>query len=244
MTLRRRVRAVSFDCWNTLLREGDFEAARAARTAALVEAAGRRGVELAPEQAAGAIRGAHERHLRLWRQGVGSGAEEMAAWSLETVGLADPALAGPLGRRFAEAGLAGRVETLDGAGETLERLASRGVRIALVCDTGFSPGAVVRRMLQGLGLLEPLEVQVFSNEIGVPKPHRSLFEAALRPLAVAAGEALHVGDLRPTDVAGGRGFGMGTVRIRAAFDDRSELPDADAVVDSHAALLDLLEDAH
>jgi putative hydrolase of the HAD superfamily len=67
-----------------------------------------------------------------------------------------------------------------------------------------------------------------------------MFEAALRPLGVAPGDALHVGDLRRTDVAGGRAFGMGTVRIRATHDDVSAHPDADAVADSHAQLLELL----
>lgn len=38
----------------------------------------------------------------------------------------------------------------------------------------------------------------------------------------------------------GRGFGMGTVRLRAVHDDRSEHPEADAVADSHAQLLELL----
>jgi FMN phosphatase YigB (HAD superfamily) len=52
--------------------------------------------------------------------------------------------------------------------------------------------------------------------------------------------ALHVGDLRRTDVAGGRAVGMATVRIRFRHDDDSELPDADHVVDSHAELAELL----
>jgi FMN phosphatase YigB (HAD superfamily) len=69
-----------------------------------------------------------------------------------------------------------------------------------------------------------------------------MFEAALRPLGVAPEEAVHVGDLRPTDVAGGRGFGMGTVRLRAVHDDVSAHPEADAVADSHAQLLELLRE--
>jgi FMN phosphatase YigB (HAD superfamily) len=50
-----------------------------------------------------------------------------------------------------------------------------------------------------------------------------------------------VGDLRRTDVSGGRGAGMGTIRIRAHYDDPIALPDADAVADSHAHLQEILD---
>ena len=130
--------------------------------------------------------------------------------------------------------------SLEGARATLERLRERGIRRALVCDTGFSPGRVVRHLLDRNGLLELLEVQIFSDEAGVPKPHPSLFRAALEPLGVEPPSAVHVGDLRRTDVAGGRGVGMGTVRIRDHYDDTTDHPEADAVADSHAHLRRIL----
>jgi putative hydrolase of the HAD superfamily len=239
---RAPLRAVTFDCWQTLLTDLDLAAARELRVAALVEAAASRGVELAPEAALETIRAAHARHVELWTRGIGSGSREMAGWALASLGIEDPALARSLGHRFEDAGLAGEVAALPGAAETLAELARRGVRLALVCDTGFSGGRIVRRFLDRVGLLDALEVQVFSDEIGVPKPHRRMFEAALRPLGVAPDEAIHVGDLRPTDVAGGRAFGMGTIRLRALHDDVSPHPDADAIADSHAHLQELLAD--
>jgi len=237
---RAALRAVTFDCWQTLLVDRNLDAPRELRVAALVELAATRGVEVAPDAALAAIRAAHGRHTELWTRGVGTGSPEMAAWTLAGLGVEDAALAATLGRRFEDAGLAGDVAPLPGAGDTLERLSARGVRLALVCDTGFSGGRIVRRFLARVGLLEHLEVQVFSDEVGVPKPHPRMFEAALRPLGVAPVQAVHVGDLRPTDVAGGRSYGMGTVRLRAAHDDRSEHPEADAIADSHAQLLELL----
>lgn len=240
MTARGPWRAVTFDCWQTLLLDRQLDAARALRIEALVETAASRGIDLGPEAALASIRAAHVRHVELWSHGVGTGAAEMASWALASLGIEETPLAAALGRRFEDAGLAGDVVALPGAGETLEQLAARGVRLALVCDTGFSGGHIVRRFLARVGLLEHLEVQVFSDEVGVPKPHPRMFEAALRPLAIAPAEAVHVGDLRPTDVAGGRAYGMGTVRLRAAHDDRSEHPEADTVADSHAQLAELL----
>jgi putative hydrolase of the HAD superfamily len=236
--------AVTFDCWNTLLVDHALDAARALRVAALVETAAAREIALDDERALAVIRAAHMRHVELWSRGIGSGSRDMALWSLDAVGVQDASLAPELGDRFEEAGLAGRVAALPGAGAALEALRRRGVRTALVCDTGFSGGRVVRQFLARVGLLELLEVQVFSNEVGVPKPHRRMFDAALEPLGVAADASVHVGDLRRTDVLGGRAAGMGTVRIHAAFDDRDDFPEADALAGAHAELLDAIAAAH
>lgn len=241
MDSERRIAAVTFDCWNTLLRERDFAHPRERRATALVEAAAAAGVALDETAAAGAVRAAFDRHLALWMDGVGSGAGEIAQWALETALVGDAATRAPaLARRFEDAALEGSVDPLPGAGEVLETLRSRGVRVALICDTGMSPGRVVRELLRRAGLLEHLEVQIFSNEVGVPKPHPRMFERALAPFGISPSDAVHVGDLRRTDVHGGRAFGMGTVRIRGVFDDTAALPDADAVVDAHADLLETL----
>ena len=175
--------------------------------------------------------------MKLWREGVASGSRDVASWALESLSLEGRGAAfRHLVSHFEEASHSGRVEALDGARETLAVLRESGVRCALVCDTGLTPGSVVRRHLDRLDVLQHLESLAFSDEVGIPKPHRRIFEAALSPLAVAPGDAVHVGDLRATDVAGARALGMGTVRIRAEHADESDLPDADRVVDSHAAL--------
>ncbi len=182
---------------------------------------------------------AWKRHVALWQQGVASGAREMAQWALAALG-APVTATDRLVEAFAEASLESEILPLEGARHTLERRAEAGVRRALVCDTGFSPGRVVRRLLDRHGLLELLEVQIFSDEAGVPKPHARVFHSALEALAVEPHQAVHVGDLRRTDIAGARAAGMDTVRIRDHYDDRSELPEADAVADSHGHLLEIL----
>jgi putative hydrolase of the HAD superfamily len=231
-----RIRAVTFDCWSTLLYERDPAASHVRRVEAVAAHAG-----VSEPDARRALDTAWGRHLELWSAGVASGAAEMAGWALAALGRAPaPGSAEALARGLAEASLEAEVLPLEGALRTLETLAQAGVRRALICDTGFSPGRVVRRLLDRAGLLGLLEVTVFSDEAGVPKPHPRVFQQALGPLAVAAGEALHVGDLRRTDVAGARGAGLGSVRIRQHHDDRSELPEADHVADTHAELLDLL----
>jgi putative hydrolase of the HAD superfamily len=129
---------------------------------------------------------------------------------------------------------------VEGAVETVERLAAAGVPCALVCDTGLTPGRVVREHLARLGMIPGLRAQLFSDEVGVPKPSPKIFHAALAALGVGAAGAVHVGDLRRTDVAGARALGITSVRLTAAHDDASALPEADHVAASHAELRALL----
>jgi putative hydrolase of the HAD superfamily len=223
-----------------LIYELNPDGGRAVRAATLAHIARGLGAEVTVKRAAEALRAAWLRHWKLWSQGIGSGSPEMARWALEELGLVDADAEQRLTQAFAEASLTEDIRRLDGARETLEALAQRGIRRALVCDTGFSPGRIVRRILDREGLLDLLEVTIFSDEVGVPKPSARMFELALAGCEVEPGGAVHVGDLRRTDVAGARAVGMGTVRIRWHHDDSSEHPDADAVAESHSHLQEIL----
>ncbi|GAI01605.1 unnamed protein product, partial [marine sediment metagenome] len=52
---------------------------------------------------------------------------------------------------------------------------------------------------------------IFSDEIGRNKPNPIVFRQALKKLEVKATEAVHVGDLPETDIAGAKAVGMKTV---------------------------------
>jgi len=233
--------AVTFDCWNTLLYESDWPAAVARRIEALAEAATDAGHAAAHEQAGAAFENAWRRHMDLWVEGVASGAPEIATWALAELGIDPDGVAyEALVTHWQEASHSGRVLMLHGAQQTLAALRARGVRTALICDTGLTPGRVVREHLDRLGLLHYLELLVFSDEVGVPKPNAKGFRAALEGLGVEAARSIHVGDIKRTDVAGGRGVGMQTVRITESHDDASGLREADEVVEGHAELQALL----
>jgi len=239
--MSRHPSAVTFDCWNTLLREEDWHEAHRRRVDALFHAARETGARVEPEQASAAFDHAWQRHIDLWIAGTASGARDVAGWAMHELGAQTHGAAFELlVATFENASHSSRVVPLDGAVETVAALARAGVPAALICDTGLTPGRIVREHLARLGLLAGLRAQLFSDEVGVPKPDARIFHAALGALGIEAAGAVHVGDLRRTDVAGARGVGMGSVRIRAIYDDRSPLPEADAVAASHADLLALL----
>jgi putative hydrolase of the HAD superfamily len=233
--------AVTFDCWNTLLREENWHEAHRRRVDALLHAARETGAHADFEQAGRAFDRAWQRHMDLWAEGVASGAREVAAWAMHDLrALTHGASFELLVAHFENASHSSCVVPLEGAVETVAALARAGVPAALICDTGLTPGRVVREHLARLGLLDGLRAQIFSDEVGVPKPDARVFHAALGALGVAARDTFHVGDLLRTDVAGARNVGMRSVRLRAAHDDATALPEADHVAASHAELRALL----
>lgn len=232
--------AVTFDCWNTLIVERNpemgFELRLRAYHRMLIDA----GRDVMPARAELSLVRAWQRHADAWSEGRSTGAPEVARWALEPYGLDDDVRVQELTRVLCEARTEEGVAALPGARETLERLRARGTRLALICDTGLITGQATRALLEEAGLLPSLEVLIFSDEAGVPKPSPRVFHAALDGLGVRPEHSAHVGDIRRTDIAGARQVGMGAVRIRAEHDDVSDHPDGDHVVDSHMELQALL----
>jgi HAD superfamily hydrolase (TIGR01549 family) len=231
----RGIRAVTYDCWGTLLKDRDWEGAMRIRVGAL-----RRSLDLSEREAADLLHEAWRKHDEAWKQVETFGPGRMAAYCLEARGVYDDDAIAELTRAFEEASFESGVAPVEGALETLQELQSAGVRRALVCDTGFTPGRVVRRLLADAGLLDLLEALCFSDEVGVPKPGNEIFAKALAELGARPPEALHVGDLRRTDVAGARDVGMHAARFRGVHDDASDATEADWVLDSHEELLGII----
>src|ERR1700749_3810369 len=174
---------------------------------------------------------------RSWAEGIHLHPHEAAATLARALGAEDAA-----GQAVAEAFLdAGRQVDLELAPEiglALEALGDRGLRIGIVCDVGFSGGALLRDLLAREGLFEHFSGWSFSDETGHYKPAPQAFEAALVSLEAGPEEAMHVGDLRRTDIAGAAALGMRTVRYRGLQDDSDESgTEADFVVDSHLELV-------
>jgi FMN phosphatase YigB (HAD superfamily) len=232
MSIPRPPKAITFDCWSTLINDIDWKATVRRRVEVLVEVAARHRVELHPERAAELIEGSWKVHVDAWRRGEVFGNVGASRWCAEQLGVEAPE---QLADELAEA-IGGTSEggtyVIEGAAEALVTVREAGIPTALVCDTGFTPGSQVRRFLDEHGL--ELDHYFFSDEVGSPKPYPRIFLAALEALGVDPSYAVHIGDLRRTDVAGARGVGMATIRFTGAHDDgwesESEGEEADAVL--------------
>lgn len=93
----------------------------------------------------------------------------------------------------------------------LELLRARGLKLAVVSNA-FDPPSLLHRDLEQMGIAQRVDVAVFSSEVGLRKPHRSIFDRALERLGVAPESALFVGDRLYEDVRGAGEVGMKTMQ--------------------------------
>ncbi len=220
--------AVTFDCWGTLIFDKPEVDGRTSYNVRVEHLARIGGLDLAAADAL--LQEAWAHHHTAWHEMRGYGSTGMAAHCLAALGIDDARRLHELTDAFEEASIEFGVDVVDGAPAAVEAVRTRGLRTALVCDTGFTPGRVVRHLLGERGITPLLDVLAFSDEVGVPKPHERMFRHALEGVGVSPAAAVHIGDLRRTDVAGARAAGMRTIRFAGVYDDPTELPEADAVI--------------
>lgn len=237
---RRPLRAVTFDFWNTIARvpSGTMTEARRRAVAAACEEAD---FEVEPALLGAALEAVGARWERSWGEGVHLHPLDGARMLVRALDI-EEAREEPVVAAFLDAGREVELELAPDIHPALVALGRRGVRIGIVCDVGFSGGAVLRELLAREGLIEHFDGWAFSDETGHYKPAPQAFEAALASLGAKPKEALHVGDLRRTDIAGAAAFGMRTARYRGMHDDAEEGGvEADFVVDAHLELVELIE---
>lgn len=235
------IEAVTFDFWNTIARV-PTGAMTEARRQAVAAACERCDVEVEPKLVAAALEEVGQSWERSWGEGVHLHPREGAEMLVRALGVEDAA--GHLvAQAFLDAGREVDLELASGIGVALEALGERGIRIGIVCDVGFSRGELLRELLEREGLLAHFDGWSFSDETGHYKPAPQSFEAALTALDARPGEAMHVGDLRRTDVAGAAALGMRTVRYRGMHDDADVESgvEADFVIAGHAELVEVVE---
>lgn len=90
-------------------------------------------------------------------------------------------------------------------------------RMALCSN--FSHAETARSILRASGLDRHLSAVLISEEVGLRKPRREIFEAVVEAMGCAPDEILHVGDNLQADVAGAAAVGMRTVWLTRRIAD-------------------------
>ena len=121
------------------------------------------------------------------------------------------------------------------AREVLEYLRSH-YRIYILSN-GFAE--LQSRKMQSAGIGHYFDGVVLSEDIGVNKPHRAIFDHALRVAGVAADRALMIGDNYEVDIKGAHGAGIDQVFYNVSGMDIS----GEALAPTHtiSSLLELKE---
>jgi putative hydrolase of the HAD superfamily len=134
-----------------------------------------------------------------------------------------------------------RPDFVPGVHEVVKTLSEK-YKLGVISDAIYSPGRVLRKLLEGEGLLEYFSVFVFSDEAGCSKPAPCVFEAARQALGVSYDEIVHVGDREHNDILGPEKMGMHSVLCLAAVDRGSDRNRADGWFDDYIRLPRLIEE--
>lgn len=131
------------------------------------------------------------------------------------------------------------VEHEPAAVAVLTALRERGLRTGLLSNTHW-PRALHERWLAEAGLLELLDVRVYTSDLQHVKPHPEAFRALLDAVGVPAERAVFVGDRPRDDVAGAQGVGMRAVLLEGRpVEPWDVVPDA--VLSSVAGLVEVVD---
>lgn len=114
---------------------------------------------------------------------------------------------------------------LPGAKEALRAVSGKGYRLGLISNTGKTPGSTLRRLMEGMGILEYFQVTTFSNEIMVRKPSEAAFRVTLEQLKAFPKAAAHVGDDPDKDMAAAKRLGMGAIQVMRHASAPSDMAD-------------------
>ncbi len=98
--------------------------------------------------------------------------------------------------------------------EAVSAVKAAGYAVAALGNVMFWPGMVTRYIMHKNGLLKYFDLTVFSDEVGLQKPSREIFEYVARKLGVSVGELVHVGDSPENDLAGALASGAKAVLVR------------------------------
>ncbi len=213
------IRALSFDLFDTLV-DLRWDAARGGVSSTrLLHRAVAEYAELELEGFSATLAEV-DRSLRepRYAHGIEVPTIERFALLIERLGIEAPALPEQLTEIHMDV-IRGQVELPPHHPELLQTL-RRGVRVGLCSNFSHAPTA--HRILRDFELASCLDAVVISEEIGLRKPRREIFEAVLEALETAPRETLHIGDSLRADVAGAAAVGMRTVWVTRCVSD----PDA------------------
>jgi putative hydrolase of the HAD superfamily len=218
------IKAVTFDFWETLVHDSreNMRDQRMLRIGALHQVLGRAGRALGLADVVDAYdRSEHVLAERFWSRDRDPAIAEQVRLVLET---ASPGAGDDMTPALFEEAIAGYIEPVlqlppelePRAAEAVRELASRGVALGIVSNTGRTPGIILRRVLERHDLLRHFTAISYSDEVGYRKPDAEIFRRTLAGLGIDASEAAHVGDNPIADVQGAQGAGMLGVHYAAA----------------------------
>ena len=105
--------------------------------------------------------------------------------------------------------------------KTLLQSITENCKLGLISNFTYTP--VIYVSLRKLGINHFFNTVVVSEDTGWRKPHKRIFQAALRKLQVKASEAVFIGDSPIEDIEGAKTAGMKTIFVLSQFNKLEDL---------------------
>lgn len=126
-------------------------------------------------------------------------------------------------------------ELAPGIKEAIERLHGN-YKLAVISDAIFSPGRVLKKILEKYGLLGYFEAFVFSDEAGCAKPDPKVFKLVADQLHIPTNRFVHIGDREEKDIAGPHSVSAKAILTTVVKDRNSNSTRADAICKDYSDL--------
>jgi len=225
------VKAVTFDLWETLLFEEDGSdlERRAIRCNRLTELLNRFGLPVSVEEVEAALKETVSAMMKIWDKNRDVAHLDVIRIFFKYVSRGRLSLKSRWLNELSKAYVSPLFEVPPylnpDSGEVLEWL-MKEKQAGIICNTGMTPGAELRRFLSQAGVAKYFRVMVFSNEVGVRKPDRRIFNLTARALKAKRREIVHVGDNLKTDVWGAKSAGFWAVHL-SGTEGRDKIAESD-----------------
>ncbi|TAL70653.1 MAG: HAD family hydrolase [Bacteroidetes bacterium] len=241
-----RLKVLTIDFWNTLFDSSGGTERNNYRLAAFIKEADKYGIQFKADDFNEAIKKSWEYFNNIWKNDMRTPSPyESAEFFWKNLKLPyDKDSIKTLSEEFGNAILVNPPKLIEGVKDSLEIL-SKKFKLGIVSDTGFSPGTVLRKLLEKNSIISYFDAFSFSNETGVSKPHPIAFMTVLNNFGCNPEEALHIGDIEQTDIEGAKKLGMKAIRFKGDTSypltpEREEFTIADAEAESWSEIVELI----
>ncbi len=227
------IKAVTFDFWNTLYADNNFEARLNKRVEYLVNELLRLGYQRSGVEVEKAVEVTGKKWMHEWSaQSKSFTPMDIVRSILEDLDLKLPEeICTNLKNGLAAAALKAPPVIVNGVKSMLEEI-SKDFILGIISDTAATPGSVLKEIMKKDDIEKYFSVFVFSDELTTTKPDKQNFLKVLNSINVESSQAAHVGDMERTDIKGAKQLGMKAVLFCGVNNKDVNSTSADLVVTS------------
>jgi len=208
------LKVITIDFWNTLFDSSNAQERNKYRNQAIYKAISNLGIEITEKQIKDGINASWAHFNENWIKNMRTPLPRETVeffWNYLQLPY-DKDSIDKIARLFETIILDFPPKLMDGAGFALDFL-SKKYKIGLISDTGFTPGKILRLVMQKNEILDFFSAFSFSDETGVAKPHPDAYLKILNQFNCPPSEAIHIGDIEQTDIEGAINLGMKSIRF-------------------------------